>query len=69
MDQNDERLTETPNDLKVKDQAFTIERANMSNGKDNYALDFDCMEKADEKKMNAVNNIKAQPDVVKKGCR
>ncbi|XP_076675925.1 solute carrier family 41 member 1 isoform X2 [Andrena cerasifolii] len=66
MDHNDERLTGEPNDLKVKDHAFTIQRANMSNGKDNYALDFDCMEKADEKKMNAVNSIKAQPDVVKK---
>lgn len=66
VDHNDERLTGEPNDLKVKDHAFTIQRANMSNGKDNYALDFDCMEKADEKKMNAANNIKVQPEVVKK---
>ncbi|KOX73659.1 Solute carrier family 41 member 2 [Melipona quadrifasciata] len=54
------------NDRGVKDHAFTIQRADMSNGKDNYALDFDCMEKAIDKKLNATGDIKAEPDVVKK---
>ncbi|KAK9297880.1 hypothetical protein QLX08_008545 [Tetragonisca angustula] len=54
------------NERGVKDHAFTIQRANMSNGKDNYALDFDCMEKAIDNKLNATSDIKAEPDVVKK---
>ncbi|XP_017891664.1 solute carrier family 41 member 1-like isoform X1 [Ceratina calcarata] len=50
--------------MKVKDQAFTIERENMSNGKDNLALDFDCIEKGNEK--NPSTGIKAEPEVLKK---
>ncbi|XP_076237053.1 solute carrier family 41 member 3 isoform X2 [Calliopsis andreniformis] len=64
---HNEQLANRPSDLRVTDHAFTIQRANnMSNGKDNYALDFDCMEKANEKKLNGTNEIKAEADVVKK---
>ncbi|XP_029041643.1 solute carrier family 41 member 1-like isoform X2 [Osmia bicornis bicornis] len=65
MDQN-ERLANKENDRGVKDHAFTIERHNMSNGKDNYALDFDCSEKGNDKKLNTSVEIKAEPDLVKK---
>ncbi|CAK9819272.1 Solute carrier family 41 member 1 [Anthophora plagiata] len=57
-----EQLGNMPNSKGVKDHAFTIERDNMSNGKDNYALDFDYIEKSNDKKAD----IKAEPDVVKK---
>ncbi|CAK9826057.1 Solute carrier family 41 member 1 [Anthophora retusa] len=57
-----EQLANMPNSRRVKDHAFTIERDNMSNGKDNYALDFDYIEKSNDKKAD----IKAEPDVVKK---
>ncbi|XP_017765701.1 PREDICTED: solute carrier family 41 member 1-like isoform X2 [Eufriesea mexicana] len=61
-----EHLANKPNDRRVKDHAFTIQRENMSNGKDNYALDFDCIEKALDNKLNAVADIKAGAEVVKK---
>ncbi|XP_003702336.1 solute carrier family 41 member 3 isoform X1 [Megachile rotundata] len=63
---HNERLTNKLNDKGVKDHAFTIERHNMSNGKDNYALDFDCMEKGNDNKLSPSAEIKAAPDVVKK---
>lgn len=65
MDHN-EQLAHKPDDMKVKDHAFTIPRSDMSNGKDNYALDFDCMEKANEKKLNGTTEITVEADVVKK---
>lgn len=65
VDQN-ESLANKENDRGVKDHAFTIERHNMSNGKDNYALDFDCAEKGNDGKLNTPAEIKAEPDVVKK---
>lgn len=61
-----EHLANKPNDRRVKDHAFTIQRENMSNGKDNYALDFDCIEKALDKKLQAATDIKAGAEVVKK---
>lgn len=61
-----EHLVNKPDDRRVKDQAFTIERDNMSNGKDNYALDFDSMEKAIDNKLSTSADIKAEPDIVKK---
>lgn len=61
-----EHLVNKPNDREVKDHAVTIERDNMSNGKDNYALDFDSMEKAIDNKLNTSTDIKAEPDIVKK---
>nr|XP_033338231.1 solute carrier family 41 member 1-like isoform X1 [Megalopta genalis] len=63
---HDEQLAEKTDGMKVKDHAFTISRVNMWNGKDNYALDFDCMEKGNETKMNGSADIKVEPDVVKK---
>ncbi|KZC07459.1 PREDICTED: solute carrier family 41 member 1-like [Dufourea novaeangliae] len=62
----DEQLENRSDAMKVKDHAFTISRVNMWDGKDNYALDFDCMEKANESKVNGSTEIKAEPDVVKK---
>ncbi|XP_053973537.1 solute carrier family 41 member 1-like isoform X1 [Hylaeus volcanicus] len=61
-----EQLPNMPNDTRVKDHAFTISRGNAWNGKDNYALDFDCMEKAGDEKLHALADIKAEPDIVKK---
>lgn len=63
VDRNDQ-ITSKSNDTRIKDHAFTIHRDNMSNGKDNYALDYDCLEKGNDKNPSA--NIKAEPDVVKK---
>ncbi|XP_076282672.1 solute carrier family 41 member 1 isoform X1 [Lasioglossum baleicum] len=63
---HDDQLTDKTDSMKVKDHAFTISRVSMWNGKDNYALDFDCMEKANETKVNGSVDLKAEPDVVKK---
>ncbi|KAG6803272.1 solute carrier family 41 member 3 isoform X1 [Apis mellifera caucasica] len=63
---HNEHLANKLNNRGVKDHAFTIQRDNMSNGKDNYALDFDCIEKAIDNKLNSSADIKAEPDIVKK---
>lgn len=63
---HDEQLPEKTDSMKVKDHAFTISRVSVWNGKDNYALDFDCLEKGNETKVNGSVDIKAEPDVVKK---
>ncbi|CAL7936723.1 unnamed protein product [Xylocopa violacea] len=63
---HNERLANKPNRMGIKDHAFTIPRENMSNGKDNYALNFDCIENGVDKKMSTTTDIKAEPDVVKK---
>ncbi|XP_076176836.1 solute carrier family 41 member 1 isoform X2 [Ptiloglossa arizonensis] len=64
---HNEQLANAPNDTRVKDHAFTISRLDMWNGKDNYALDFDCTEKEiGGEKLNASPGFKAEPDVVKK---
>lgn len=60
---HDGQLVNESDAMKVKDHAFTISRWD---GKDNYALDFDCMEKGDAEKVNGSPDIKAEPDVVKK---
>lgn len=60
-----EKLGSEEKDRKVKDQAFTIPRVTMPNGKDNYALDFDCMDKIEDKKPSP-ESIKAESGVVKK---
>ncbi|XP_076761218.1 solute carrier family 41 member 3 isoform X2 [Xylocopa sonorina] len=62
----DDRSASRPSRIGIKDHAFTIPRENMSNGKDNYALNFDCIENGVGKKMNTTTDIKAEPDVVKK---
>ncbi|XP_043253215.1 solute carrier family 41 member 1-like [Colletes gigas] len=61
-----EQLANMPNDTRVKDHAFTISRVDAWNGKDNYALDFDCMEKETDKTQNASSGIKAEPDDMRK---
>lgn len=63
---HNEHLANKLNNRGVKDHAFTIQRDDMSNGKDNYALDFDCIEKAIDNKLNSSADIKAEPDIVKK---
>ncbi|XP_031846336.2 solute carrier family 41 member 1 [Nomia melanderi] len=60
---HDGQLANETDAMKVKDHAFTISRWD---GKDNYALDFDCMEKGDDDKVNGSPDIKAEPEVVKK---
>ena len=61
-----EHLVNKANDRGVKDHVLTIEGDNVSNGKDNYALDIDNIEKDIDNKLNASADIKAEPDVVKK---
>lgn len=58
---NDDTPANDTNVRKVRDQAFTIPRVTMPNGKDNYALKFDSI---DDKKLSV--DINPEPVFVKK---
>ncbi|XP_047364995.1 solute carrier family 41 member 3-like isoform X1 [Vespa velutina] len=54
---------------RIMDRAFVIPRVNMSpnNGNDNYALEFEKIDKSDKKNFNVTgDSIKAEPVVLKK---
>lgn len=54
---------------RIMDRAFVIPRVTMSpnNGNDNYALEFDRIDKSDKKNFNVTGDgIKAEPVVLKK---
>lgn len=58
-------MTEDLNFQKIKDEAFTIPRVMMVNGKTNYALEIESIDRAD--KLNTpTENINVEPVVVKK---
>lgn len=57
----------TDDTRRVRDRAFTLSRVTMPASKDNYALKFDNInDKIDDRKLNADNNINAEPVVMKK---